>query len=241
MTFTYTDFLALFGVGGAHPGGLTLTKWLLEEHQLSKEASILDVGCGTGQTSSYIATEYECNVTPCDQNPVMIQKANERFATLSLPLAALNENAECLSFHNHSFDFVLSESVSIFSNLDCSLKEYARVLKPDGILLAIEMVRDEAMSKDDCEQLKAFYGFPQLLTETEWVEKLKQSGFNDIAILTPPSIEVDEHEVEDGTEFYLSSDVPDELYDILDQHEHYTMKFAHLLGYRIFSCNVKEN
>jgi hypothetical protein len=31
MEFTYLDFLALFGIGGAHPGGLQLTKEILSQ------------------------------------------------------------------------------------------------------------------------------------------------------------------------------------------------------------------
>ncbi|MBM7702014.1 class I SAM-dependent methyltransferase [Metabacillus iocasae] len=238
MAFTYTDFLAVFGIGGAHPGGLYVTKWLLEEQQIKNDTSILDIGCGTGQTSSYIATEFNCKVTPCDQHPLMIQKANERFATLSLPLKALKENAESLSFPQHSFDFVLSESVSIFSNLDLSLKEYARVLKPTGTFLAIEMAKDELMSSKDCDTIKSFYGFPQLLTEKEWVKKLNEAGFQHVTVLSPPHLQIEEHEVEEGTEFHLSSDVPEELYDIFDQHEHYTMQFSRSLGYRIFCCKT---
>lgn len=54
MKPTYQDALAYFGVSGAHPGGLTLTKFLLEQEKITSHTTLLDGGCGTGQTSAYI-------------------------------------------------------------------------------------------------------------------------------------------------------------------------------------------
>ncbi|MCR1834683.1 hypothetical protein NSA56_09745 [Oceanobacillus caeni] len=48
MNNRYLDCLALFGVGGAHPGGLPLTKRILSKEEIDEKQSILDAGCGTG-------------------------------------------------------------------------------------------------------------------------------------------------------------------------------------------------
>jgi arsenite methyltransferase len=47
--FTYHDFFANLGVGGAHPGGLTLSKKALAKEQLKPSSKVLDVGCGKGR------------------------------------------------------------------------------------------------------------------------------------------------------------------------------------------------
>jgi ubiquinone/menaquinone biosynthesis C-methylase UbiE len=76
--------LTSFGVGGAHPGGLKLTKNILSREYIDQK-SILDVGCGTGQTSAYIAEKYQCAVTAIDNNTTMLEKAKKRFSSLASP------------------------------------------------------------------------------------------------------------------------------------------------------------
>ena len=51
----YLDLLAEFGVGGAHPGGFPLTKEVLSSLHLPPSSSVLDIGCGTGQTAEYLS------------------------------------------------------------------------------------------------------------------------------------------------------------------------------------------
>lgn len=52
--------LALLGIGGAHPGGFYLTKQLFDKEKITSETSILDIGCGTGQTSANLYCKYGC-------------------------------------------------------------------------------------------------------------------------------------------------------------------------------------
>lgn len=56
----YLNSLAAFGVGGAHPGSLELTKEILGQLELTEKMKVLDAGCGTGQTIEYIAHNYNC-------------------------------------------------------------------------------------------------------------------------------------------------------------------------------------
>lgn len=84
--FTYHDLLAYFGIGGAHPGGLALTKDMLSQEKIKARSKILDVGCGTGQTSAYIAKNYGCDVTALDCHPLMIEKAQQRFIKENLTI-----------------------------------------------------------------------------------------------------------------------------------------------------------
>lgn len=67
-----------FGVGGAHPGGINLTKEIFKSENISTTSHILDVGCGTGQTAAYIAHKYGAKVTGIDINSIMVAKATER-------------------------------------------------------------------------------------------------------------------------------------------------------------------
>ncbi|MBL5792479.1 class I SAM-dependent methyltransferase [Bacillus sporothermodurans] len=77
MAYSYQDTLAYYGVGGAHPGGLSLTKQIFHNENITHTTKILDAGCGTGQTSAYLAEMYKCDVTALDIHPVMIEKAKK--------------------------------------------------------------------------------------------------------------------------------------------------------------------
>ena len=80
----YLDFLSKFGIGGAHPGGLNLTKKLFKEEDINSTSEILDVGCGTGQTAAYLAYRYGAKVTGIDVNPIMVVKAKRRIKKQNL-------------------------------------------------------------------------------------------------------------------------------------------------------------
>src|SRR5690625_7715526 len=92
--YNYHDFLALMGVGGAHPGGLSFTKHLLKNVQIDQNSSVLDAGCGTGQTAAYIAETYGCHVTAIDRHPVMIEKAKQRFEANNIKVDLIQGNIE---------------------------------------------------------------------------------------------------------------------------------------------------
>ncbi|RXT03589.1 class I SAM-dependent methyltransferase [Ammoniphilus sp. CFH 90114] len=67
--------LAWFGIGGAHPGGLALTKEVLQRIKIGPETNIIDIGCGTGQTAAYLKKTFQCKVSALDRNKVMLEKA----------------------------------------------------------------------------------------------------------------------------------------------------------------------
>ena len=48
------------------PGGLLLAQMLAAELSLEVGANVLDLGCGRGQSSVYLATRYQAQVTSLD-------------------------------------------------------------------------------------------------------------------------------------------------------------------------------
>ena len=133
----YLDFLSKFGVSGAHPGGIKLTKKIFVNEKINKSSRILDVGCGTGQTAAYLATSYGAKVTGLDINPIMIEKAkNDKIPITGGHYSGLNRK---MSFKNSEYDFIISESVLSFVNKPRALKEIFRLLKHDGRFIANEL------------------------------------------------------------------------------------------------------
>ncbi|WP_428911591.1 methyltransferase domain-containing protein [Niallia sp. Krafla_26] len=237
MKYTYLDCLAQFGVGGAHPGGLSLTKEMFSKEQIDEKTTILDVGCGTGQTSAFLAEKYKCKMTCLDHNEMMLEKATKRFRSKNLPIDARLGTIENLPFGEKSFDLVLSESVVAFTDIRQSLSELIRVLKPNGVLLAIEMVLEKPLSEKEQTSIMEFYGVSRILTESQWNSYLQKAGFHQIKI-EKSQMTLEQPEFENTTDFYLSEQLDEELYDILDHHEQLTKKYQNVLGFRVFRCCV---
>jgi SAM-dependent methyltransferase len=237
VEYTYLDCLAFFGIGGAHPGGLQLTKEILSRENINEKTIILDVGCGTGQTSAYMAEKYKCKITCLDHNEIMLEKAKKRFQSRNLSIETKLGSVERLPFGEESFDLILSESVATFTDVSKTLPDLRRVLKPNGVLLAIEMVLEEPLPKEELTPFIEFYGVPRILTVSEWNSLFHKADFQQINI-EKFNLPFDEPEIENATDFSISEQLDDELYDILDQHEHLTKKYQNRLGFRVFRCCV---
>ncbi|WP_366248122.1 methyltransferase domain-containing protein [Terribacillus aidingensis] len=236
MNYTYLDCLALFGVGGAHPGGLQLTKKILAEEKISSDTILLDVGCGTGQTAAYLAQQFGSSVSALDNNSIMVEKALERFSGLNIPIVAKHGDTENLPYPDKHFDIALSESVLSFTNVTSAIRELKRVLKSNGRLLAIETVLEQTIPEEERSSIVDFYRFPQLLTEDEWLTAFKKAGFQqvDITKYQPTLDQVDE---QNAADFSLSESIDDALLEILEKHKEIMQRNKDKLGFRIFRCS----
>lgn len=237
MNYTYLDCLALFGAGGAHPGGLQLTKNILAEENIDQKKSILDAGCGTGQTSAYIAEKYGCTVTSLDNNKIMLEKAKRRFSDLNLPINLVYGSVDNLPFNDGLFDFILSESVTSFTDVSLTIREFKRVLKPNGVLLAIEMAIEDTLSTEELKEIADFYGVPQLLSKAEWLSLFQRAGFKQInAEKFKPQF--DQNNIDTVPDFLLSENIDDKLLEIFEKHRHFTKIYKDKLSFCIFRCCI---
>ena len=231
--FTYTDFLSKFGVGGAHPGGIELTKEIVRTKNIDNNSRILDVGCGTGQTAAYLASEYGVTVTGIDLHPIMVEKAKKRMKKEHLPVEILQCSIEKVPLQDDTFDFVLSESVLSFVDKPTSLSEIYRLLKDDGQLIAIEFTINKPLETAIENEIKQFYGFESLLTEKDWIHHFKQAGFTTIQVEQKQPL----NKNDSIPEFDYSQNVELELYNIMEQHHKMTLKYMDIWDYRIFTCS----
>lgn len=210
---SYTDLLAFFGIGGAHPGGLELTKTILLEENLSGK-KLLEVGCGTGQSSLFIKS-MEIDITPIDFHPLMIEKANKRFAEQNVQLQAHRMNLEECDFEDYSFDFILAESVLSFTNTTKSLPELLRMLRNPGKLVAVEMTKKSTLPSELETRMKKFYGMPDIWTIEEWKNRFLASGFASVEISTFSLMDIEPSE----PDIDPSNNIHESLFDIMHQHE----------------------
>ncbi len=96
---------------------------------------VLEVGTGPG-FFAILLRELGCSVTAVDLTPAMLLEAKENAGAIAGEIRFMEMNAEELRFEDRSFDAVISRNLTW--NLPHPAKayaEWARVLKPGGILL----------------------------------------------------------------------------------------------------------
>lgn len=234
--YTYFDLLSHFGIGGAHPGGMQLTKELLSNEMINKDSVILDAGCGTGQTAAFLYQQFEAQICAIDINPVMIAKAKERFSAHKLPIQLINDSVENIPLKKDTFNFILSESVLAFVNKKKTLGEFHRLLKDGGRLIANEMTINNPLNTHDENEIKGFYGLDSLLLEDDWKKLLKEAGFKDIEIKKEKKSMLEYKEM---PEFNFSNNFVPQLFHIMNQHAEIIIKFSDSLSFRTITCTKK--
>jgi ubiquinone/menaquinone biosynthesis C-methylase UbiE len=230
---SYFDLLAYLGVEEAHPGGFSLTKKMLHSIPITSNMNVLEVGCGTGKTSAYIYEQYRCNVSAVEPNQQMFLKATRKFENLRVPINLFHAQSEHLPFPDGTFDVVVSESVTAFCTISAALKEYTRVLKAGGILLAIEMTKEKQLGKEQEQEICRLYNIKKVLTEEEWLRSFAQAGFLKYKILQRQTIAATNQYSGDTI---LNEPLPPRLWDAWNTHQHVIEKYKDELGHRVFIC-----
>ena len=116
----------------------------------SNDQKLVDVGCGTGDIAKIFLRNVNENaeITCVDPNIGMINKGKEKlkqFKNLNWVIAP----AERLPLADNSFDFyTISFGLRNTKNLDKSLSEAYRVLKPGGKFLCLEFSKIQNASLD---------------------------------------------------------------------------------------------
>lgn len=237
---SYLDFLAQMGISSAHPGGFVLTKAILDREALTSEIEVLDVGCGTGRTSEYIANTYHSHVTALDAHPVMLEKAAKRFEKCPYPIKLVEGNVEELPFSDNSFDMIIAESVTAFTNIPVTLSEYYRVLKPGGKLIDIEMTSEMKLIPEAIEEIKQLYGTKQVLTESEWTELFGKIGYTNLVSYKGENLDKNAEKPEanvDASQFLFSETLDLENFKVWLNHVTLMNKYQNVLKYRVYRAN----
>jgi SAM-dependent methyltransferase len=231
---SYLDFLALYGIGGAHPGGILLTKELMYRETILEDMSVLDIGCGTGQTAAFLKEMFGSRVVGLENHPVMLEKAHKRMRAEEAEVELISGSAENMPFKDQEFDFIICESVLSFVDKEAVLLEANRVMKAGGVFIAVEMTVEREISSEDMKILTGFYGVKQLLREEEWRKCAEEAGFKKVEIERPDFPLLSPEPV---IEFNLSEEIPEEIHEMLDRHEGYLAEYKDLLGVRIIRCS----
>ena len=169
-----------------HHGGLKATRELIELCHIKKGKYVLDVGCGVGITSCYIAKRHDCRMVGVDISEGMIDRANEGAKREGVEdrVKFMVADAQNLPFEDALFDVVIGESITTFlEDKQRGVSEYVRVTRPGGYVGLNEATWIKAPPPTELVEYLSRYG-GEILTSNGWEELLEGPGLRDIVVRT---------------------------------------------------------
>jgi len=140
LTGANVGFVSVLEARG-RSGYLRVVRSVLDEVSLHPGDSILEVGCGSGVLSRWLAhrTHHANPIVALDLNDYLLREARALAAKegLSKAISFRNGNAERLPFPDDSFSVTLAFTVLEEGHADRMLAEMVRVTKPGGYVAVI--------------------------------------------------------------------------------------------------------
>jgi ubiquinone/menaquinone biosynthesis C-methylase UbiE len=189
----FLDMQAELGIT-KHIGGYESTKELLSLCQIEGAREVLNIGCGIGVGSTYIAKKYGCHVVGVDISDKMIAWSRRRAKEEGVEAKVEFRTADALNlpFEADRFDVVFAESVFIFiEDKRRAIQECIRVTKPGGHIGLCEGYWIEQPSPDLLSRVRVAVD-PCVPTLEDWQVLWENSGLQERVVRT--------HQVDPRTE-----------------------------------------
>lgn len=185
-----------YGADGGHKkdrrqAQIDLIEELLHWAGVETAENILDVGCGIGGSSLYLANKFHAQATGITLSPVQANRATERSkeASLSTRTQFLVADAQAMPFADNSFDLVWSlESGEHMPDKTKFMQECHRVLKPGGKLIMVTWchrpIENRPLTADEQKHLQDIYRvycLPYVISLPEYQAIASQLPLNNIS------------------------------------------------------------
>jgi len=131
---------------------LALTEHLIQVSKIKSGSRILDVGCGFGASSIYLAKKYNAKTTGITISQIQVDMANKEAANAQVDSNFVLMDAENMIF-DESFDVVWSiESISHYKNKKNFFLKATELLKSGGTIAIIDWFKKENLSPKDYKE-----------------------------------------------------------------------------------------
>ncbi len=149
-TYSYNQLIGLVRETNRPPGGTRTIAAAGRACFLAPGRKMLEIGTATGITAIEMAQLTGCTITAIDINEQSLEEARARARAGKVDhlITFQKDDATALSFADETFDIVFCGNVtSLVSNRDKAMEEYARVLRPGGLLVAVPMYYTQTPSE----------------------------------------------------------------------------------------------
>lgn len=172
------------------PGSPEMTlKALSFVDNLSPNARIADIGCGTGGQTMVLAQHVEGSITGVDLFPTFIDQfnANAKELNLSHRVQGILGSMDNLQFEPESLDLIWCEGAIYNIGFERGLREWRRFLKTDGYVAVSEATW---FTSERPKEIEDFWmdEYPGIDTLGTKVEQMQKAGYVPIAAFLLPNI-----------------------------------------------------
>ena len=130
-----------------HIGGRMATQHLVTKMGLGPDHHVLDVGCGIGGATRFLASEVGCRISGIDLTPEYIDVARQLAEQTGLTDKVDYETASALDmpFDDAAFDAAMTLHVAMnIHDREGLYREVARVLKPGSVFCVYDVMKGAA-------------------------------------------------------------------------------------------------
>lgn len=164
---------------------LALTEHLIQVAKIKSGSRVLDVGCGFGASSIYLAKKYDAKTTGITISQIQVNIANEEAAKTNATSNFVLMDAENMVF-NELFDVVWSiESISHYKDKKSFFLNASKLLKSGGTIAVIDWFKKENLNSDEYKK----YILPiekgmlvELYTMNDYISFLKSAGLEIVTL-----------------------------------------------------------
>ncbi|MEE6076217.1 class I SAM-dependent methyltransferase [Avibacterium paragallinarum] len=180
------NFLARLGKTRLRPGGRKATEWLVANGDFNANKKVLEVACNMGITAIELASKFGCHIEGVDLDENALEKARKNIAEKGLQdkIHVQRANAMKLPFADNSFDIVINEAMLTMLPVEAKIKavrEYYRVLKPNGFLLTHDVMLTTDNAEEVIQQLREAINVTVTpLTKQNWKSLFLEAGFRNV-------------------------------------------------------------
>ena len=134
---------------------LQLTEHLAQLANVRPGSHILDVGCGLGASSLYLARNYNAMVTGITISPVQVEMATQSASREGLDAQFVLMDAEVMTFQKHFDVLWCVECISHMQNQQAFFASAARLLKPAGSFAIIDWFKNKNLTRAETQKFIA--------------------------------------------------------------------------------------